>query len=76
MVSIGETGTIPFAMRQNRMNFFVAALDTKEGSEDGNRWKSINTWALTRSWPRERASKSAKVTCSSPSILKSGLKTK
>ncbi len=38
VVPIGDTGTIPFAMRQNARDFFHAAFDTKEGSGDGSRW--------------------------------------
>ena len=49
---IGDTGTIPFAMRQNARDFFDAAFGTSEGSGDGRRRWYINTWAL--SWSRER----------------------
>ncbi len=57
VVPIGDTGTIPFAMRQNERDFVDAAFDTKEGSGDGSRWWYItgNTWAL--SWSRERFKK-------------------
>ena len=55
VVPIGDTGTIPFAMRQNARDFVEAAFDTKEGSGDGSRWWYINTWAL--SWSRERFEK-------------------
>ena len=37
VVPIGDTGTIPFAMRQNARDFVDAAFDTKEGSGDGSR---------------------------------------
>jgi hypothetical protein len=36
VVPIGDTGTIPFAMRQNTRDFVEAAFDTKEGSGDGS----------------------------------------
>ena len=52
VVPIGDTGTIPFAMRQNARDFVDAAFDTSEGSGDGSRWWYINTWAW--SWSRER----------------------
>ena len=55
VVPIGDTGTIPFAMRQNAMDFVEAAFDTNEGSGDGSQWWYINTWAL--SWSRERFEK-------------------
>ena len=51
VVPIGDTGTIPFAMRQNARDFVDAAFDTSEESGDGSRWRYINTWAL--SWSRE-----------------------
>jgi hypothetical protein len=38
VVPIGDTGTIPFAMRQNARDFVDAAFDTSEGSGDGSRW--------------------------------------
>jgi hypothetical protein len=55
VVPIGDTGTIPFAMRQNATDFVHAAFDTKEGSGHGSKWWYINTWAL--SWFRERFEK-------------------
>jgi hypothetical protein len=33
VVPFGDTGTIPFAMRQNERDFVDAAFDTKEGQE-------------------------------------------
>ena len=36
VVPIGDTGTIPFAMRQNARDFVDSAFDTKEGSGDGS----------------------------------------
>jgi hypothetical protein len=60
VVPIGDTGTIPFAMRPNARDFvdavFVdAVFDTSERSGDGSRWWYINTWAL--SWSRKRFDK-------------------
>ena len=55
VVPFGDTGTIPFAMRQNARDFVDAAFDTSEGSGDGSRWWYINTLAL--SWSRERFEK-------------------
>ena len=55
VVPIGDTGTIPFAMRQNARDCVDAAFDTSEGSGDGSRWWYINRLAL--SWSRERFEK-------------------
>jgi hypothetical protein len=35
VVPIGDTGTIPFAIRQNARDFVDATFDTKEGSGGG-----------------------------------------
>ncbi len=51
VVPIGDTGTIPFAMRQNARDFADAAFDNSEGSGDGSRWWYIDTWALSSSEP-------------------------
>ena len=54
VVPIGDTGTIPFAMRQNARDCVDAAFDTSEGSGDGSRWWYINTWALSlEKWKRD-----------------------
>ena len=55
VVPIGDTGTIPYSMRQHAADFVGAAFDTREGAGDGSRWWYINTWAL--SWSRERGEK-------------------
>ena len=55
VVPVGDTGTIPYSMRQHAEDFVDAAFDTKEGAGDGSRWWYINTWAL--SWSRERGEK-------------------
>ena len=52
---LGDTGTIPYSMRQHAADFVGAAFDTREGAGDGSRWWYINTWAL--SWSRERGKK-------------------
>jgi hypothetical protein len=55
VVPVGETGTIPYCMRQHAEDFVGTAFDTGEGAGDGSRWWYINTWAL--SWSRERGEK-------------------
>ncbi len=55
VVPVGDTGTIPYCMRQHAEDFVGAAFDTREGAGDGSRWWYINTWAL--SWSRERCDK-------------------
>ncbi len=37
VVPIGDTGTIPYSMRQHVADFVGAAFDTKEGAGDGSR---------------------------------------
>jgi hypothetical protein len=51
VVPVGETGTIPYCMRQHVENVVGAAFDTRVAS----RWWYINTKAL--SWSRERGEK-------------------
>jgi hypothetical protein len=55
VVPVGETGTIPYCMRQHVEDFVGAAFDTREGAGKRSRWWYINTWAL--SWLRERGEK-------------------
>ena len=55
VVPVGDTGTIPYSMRQHAAGFVGAAFDTREGAGDGSLWWYINTWAL--SWSRERGEK-------------------
>ncbi len=55
VVPVGETGTIPYCMRQHVEDFVGAAFDTREGAGDGSRWWYINTWALT--WSHKRGEK-------------------
>ena len=55
VVPVGDTGTIPYSMRQHAEDFVGAAFDTREGVDDGSRWWYVNTWAL--SWSRERGVK-------------------
>ena len=45
LVPVGETGTIPFSMRNERSDFPGATCDSKDGG-DGNRWWYINSTAL------------------------------
>ena len=52
VVPVGDTGTIPYSMRQHAADFVDAAFDTREGAGDGSRWWYINTWARTNGpWP-------------------------
>ncbi len=52
VVPFGETGKIPYCMRQHAEDFVGAAFDAREVAGDGSRWWYINTRAL--SWSRER----------------------
>jgi hypothetical protein len=38
VVPVGDTGTIPYSMRQHAADFVSAAFDTKEGAGDGSLW--------------------------------------
>ena len=42
---LGDTGTIPYSMRQHAADFVGAAFYTslREGADDGSRWWYINT---------------------------------
>jgi hypothetical protein len=55
VVPVGDTGTIPYSMRQHAKDFVGAAFDTRVGAGDGSRWWYVNTWVL--SWSRERGEK-------------------
>ncbi len=55
VVPVGDTGTIPYSMRQHAEDFVGAAFDTRDGAGDGSRLWYVNTWAL--SWSRERGEK-------------------
>ena len=59
VVPVGDTGTIPYSMRQHAQDFVGAAFDTREGSGDGSLWwlGYVNTWTLPVSWSRERGEK-------------------
>ena len=37
VVPVGDTGTIPYSMRQHAADFVGAAFDTREGAGDGRR---------------------------------------
>ncbi len=52
VVQVGDTGTIPYCMREHAEHFVGAVFDTREGTSASSRWWYINTWAL--SWSRER----------------------
>ena len=50
VVPIGDTGTIPYSMRQHAADFVDAAFDTREGAGDGSRWwyngtSTLGPWA-------------------------------
>ena len=47
VIPVGDTGTIPYCMRQHAEDFVGAAFDTREGAGDGSRWCYINMWALS-----------------------------
>jgi len=46
VVPIGDTGTIPYSMRQHAADFVDAAFDTREGAGDGSRW-----WYIVLRYP-------------------------
>ena len=46
LVPVGETGTIPFSMRNEISDFPGATCDSKKDGGDGNRWWYINSTAL------------------------------
>ncbi len=43
LVPVGDTGTIPFSMRNEKPDFPGAICNSKRGAGDGNRWWYINT---------------------------------
>ena len=46
LVTVGDTGTIPFNMRKESKDFEGASCDTKMGAGDGSRWWYINSAAM------------------------------
>ena len=50
LIPVGDTGTIPFSMRDELHEFDGASCDTKPGEGDGCRLWYVNPWAL--SWSR------------------------
>ena len=46
LVPVGETGTIPFSMRNEKSDFAGATCDSKRDGGDGNQWWYINSTAL------------------------------
>ncbi len=46
LVPVGDTGTIPYSMRQVASTFPGAACNSKPNGADGNQWWYVNTFAL------------------------------
>jgi hypothetical protein len=46
LVPVGDTGTIPFSMRKETIDFPGASCDSKMDAGDGNRWWYINSTAM------------------------------
>ncbi len=46
LVPAGDTGTIPFFMRNEKTDYPGAICDSKRGAGDGNQWWYINSTAL------------------------------
>ena len=44
--AVGDTGTIPFSMRNEKPDFPGAICDSKRGAGDSNGWWYINSTAL------------------------------
>ena len=52
VVPVGDTGTIPYAMRGERARDLPGAkCDQEMGKGDGTRWWFVNNWAMA--WSRE-----------------------
>ena len=47
LVPVGDTGTIPFSMRDELHEVDGASCDTKQGEGDGCRLWYVNPWALS-----------------------------
>ena len=47
VVPVGDSGTLPYAMRRETADIPGAVCDSKDGAGDGSRWWYVNTWALT-----------------------------
>ncbi len=45
VVPVGDTGTIPYSMRQHAADFVGAAFDTREGAGDGGGTSTRGSWA-------------------------------
>ena len=52
VVPVGDTGTVPFSMREHEEDFVDVAFDSSEGSGDGSRWWFVNAIALH--WARAK----------------------
>jgi hypothetical protein len=46
LVSVGDTGTIPFTMRKESRDFSGASCASKMGAGVGSRWWNINSAAM------------------------------
>jgi hypothetical protein len=46
LVPVGDSGTIPFSMRNEKTDYPGAISDSKRGAGDGIRWWYINSTAL------------------------------
>ncbi len=46
LMPVGDTGTIPFFMRNEKPDFSGAIRDLKKGAGDGNRWWYNSSTAL------------------------------
>ena len=46
LVSVSDTGTIPFSMRKETCDIPGASCDSKKDACDGNRWWYINSTAM------------------------------
>ena len=47
LIPVGDTGTIPFSMRDELHEVDWASCDTKPGEGDRCRMRYVNRWALT-----------------------------
>ena len=47
LVPVGDTGPIPFSMRDELHEVDWASCDTKPGEGDGSRLWYVNSWALS-----------------------------
>ena len=50
LMPVGETGTIPFSMRNERSDFPGATCDSNKDGGDSNRWWYINLNSTALKW--------------------------